>query len=231
MAGTKKKILETDLYPPLKKRLEENGYTVRAEVGNCDVAAVKDGGLVVIEMKRAVNLDLLLQVVKRQEASDSVYAAVPAPAVVDRRWREIVRLLKRLEAGLILIYLDSAVPRAEVAFHPVLQERRRRPAAGRALLTEMSGRSLDLNTGGCNRRKIMTAYREQAVHVAALLSRFDSASPKTLKTIGAPGKAGTILLDNHYGWFDRVGRGAYALTEAGRQALSEYRELAEKLVG
>ena len=33
---------ETDLFPPVKKYLEANGYTVRAEVKNCDITATKD---------------------------------------------------------------------------------------------------------------------------------------------------------------------------------------------
>ena len=34
------------------------------------------------------------------------------------------------------------------------------------------------------------------------------------------GTATRIMADNHYGWFERVARGIYALTETGRKALS-----------
>jgi hypothetical protein len=34
---------ETDLYVPVKKLLEEQGYTVRAEVDRCDLLAVRGG--------------------------------------------------------------------------------------------------------------------------------------------------------------------------------------------
>ncbi|MCC8190171.1 MAG: DUF2161 family putative PD-(D/E)XK-type phosphodiesterase [Planctomycetes bacterium] len=227
MATRRPAFRETDLYPPVKAWLEANGYTVRGEVKDCDVAACRDGELVLIEMKRAITLDLILQVVRRQEADAAVYAAVPAPATVDRRWRELTRLLKRLEVGLILVYLTSALPRVEVHFHPVRQERCRRRRTTRALLSEMAGRSCDGNVGGSTRRTLMTAYREQALCTAAALAVLAPASPAALRAAGAPGKAGAILLANHYGWFERLAKGSYALTAAGHAALVAHRELVD----
>lgn len=225
MAGLK----ETDLYPPLKAWLEAGGYAVHAEVGHCDIAARKGDDCVLIEIKRAITLDLLLQVVRRQENDASVYAAVPAPKTTDKRWRGLVRLLKRLEVGLLLVYLDTAHPRVELAFHPIRQERRKRASATRTLLAEMSGRTLDLNVGGSTRRKIMTAYREQALGVAAALDTMGTASPRELRAAGTADKTAMILRDNHYGWFERLARGVYTLTDSGRDALVEHGELVEAL--
>lgn len=218
-------IRETDLYPPLKSWLEANGYEVHAEVGGCDVAAVKDGNLSLIEIKRTLNLDLLLQAVRRQKADAAVYAAIPAPRTGGRPWRERMRLLRRLEIGLILVYLDSALPRVELLFHPIQQKRVRSRAATRAFLTEISGRSKDLNTGGRNRGKLHTAYREEAIAVAAALELLGPTSPAALRTAGAGKKTGSILLSNHYGWFERQGVGRYALADAGKRALIEYADL------
>lgn len=223
-------IHETDLYPPLKAWLEAAGYEVRAEVGGCDVAACKGDDLVLIEIKRAVNLDLLLQVVRRQEAKAAVYAAVPAPRTVDKRWRGLTRLLKRLEVGLLLVYLESARPRVELAFHPVRLEPHRRKKAAQVLLTEMSGRSLDLNVGGSVRQKLMTAYREEALGVAAALDRLGPTSPKALRTAGTSAKTGRILFDNHYGWYERTAKGVYRLSDRGREALGQQPELVEGLL-
>lgn len=223
------KIKEADLYPPLKAWLEDNGYTVYAEVNDCDIAAQKNGAVVLIEMKPAINLDLVLQVVRWQKMDASVYAAVPAPKCADRRWRELLRLLRRLEAGLLLVHLESALPRIEVAFHSMPLERRKSKDAMRALLTEMSGRSVDTNIGGTNRRPRMTAYREQALHVALALERHGPTSPKALRLAGTAEKTGLILRDNHYGWFERLQPGVYALTVPGREALTKYPELAERL--
>ena len=52
---------ETDLYEPVRRFLEEEGYTVQAEVKGCDVAAVKNGHLVIVELKKAFNLRLVYQ--------------------------------------------------------------------------------------------------------------------------------------------------------------------------
>ena len=45
---------ETDLYEPVRRFLEEEGYTVQAEVKGCDVAAVKNGHLVIVELKKEI---------------------------------------------------------------------------------------------------------------------------------------------------------------------------------
>ena len=47
---------ETDLYEPMRAFLEEEGYQVQAEVKHCDIAAEKNGRLVVVELKRAFGL-------------------------------------------------------------------------------------------------------------------------------------------------------------------------------
>ncbi len=122
---------ETDLYPPVLAWLESAGYTVHAEVNSCDIAARRGSELAVIELKRALNLDLILQAVRRQETAASVYVAVPAPQRQDKRWRDCLRLLKRLEIGLILVHLSSALPRAELVFHPLEQPRRKNSRAAK----------------------------------------------------------------------------------------------------
>jgi hypothetical protein len=63
----------------------------------------------------------------------------------------------------------------------------------------------------------MTAYRQQALACAAALS-CAPARPRDLKN-DAP-DAATILLRNVYGWFVRVERGFYALSDSGRAALA-----------
>jgi hypothetical protein len=65
----------------------------------------------------------------------------------------------------------------------------------------------------------MTAYRQQALACAALLSA-GPGRPRTLRAV-AP-DAGTILLRNVYGWFERTRRGEYRLTTAGEAALRRW---------
>ncbi len=200
-------------------------------MGHCDVAAQRDGELVLIEMKRSVTLDLLVQAVRRQEAHASVYAAVPAPPVMDKRWRERARLFRLLELGLLLVYVKPSVERVEVMFHPMPSNRQKRKAATRAILKEMAGRSSSLNQGGTHRRKLVTAYREQALGLAVALSVTGPTSPKALRSCGCSDRAGVILSGNVYGWFEHLSTGVYGLASAGRKALTEYSDLAAALRG
>ena len=70
--------------------------------------------------------------------------------------------------------------------------------------------------GGSTRQPIMTAYRQQALACAVELARGPS-RPRDLKPRLPDAPA--ILLRNVYGWFVRIERGVYGLSEAGRAAL------------
>jgi len=220
-------LRESDLYPPLRACLETLGYTVRAEVNGCDVAAIKGDDLVVIELKRALNVSLLVQAVERQRATDSVYIAIPRPkgGAWTRQWRGVKRLLRRLEVGLIFVAPRSRVRRVEIVLHPEPSAKRKRANVRRAMIEEMAGRSGDYNTGGSTRRKLVTAYRETALRIAHLLDRNGPSTTRALRTLGAGPRTTPILYDNVYGWFRRVARGTYELTDPGRAALIEYAEL------
>ena len=57
---------ETDLYAPVKRLLEEQGYTVRAEVDRWDLVAVRGGEPpVIVELKRRFALSLFCQGIGR----------------------------------------------------------------------------------------------------------------------------------------------------------------------
>jgi len=62
----------------------------------------------------------------------------------------------------------------------------------------------------------MTAYRQQALICAAALQQ-GLVRPRDMKA-QAP-DAGKILLGNVYGWFEKQGKGVYALTPSGAEAL------------
>ena len=74
----------------------------------------------------------------------------------------------------------------------------------------------DPSPGGVSRQPVMTAYRQQALACAALLSA-GPGSPRDLRTV-AP-DAVRILLRNVYGWFERTERGVYQLPADGGAAL------------
>jgi len=225
--GTDGPHRETDLYGPIQTYLAARGYTVRAEVGHCDITAQKDDDLVVIELKRHLSVELLIQATARQRIAESVYVAVPAPANMGRksRWPGIKRVVRQLELGLILVFFDGPAPRVEVVFHPRPYQRRRRRSARRAVLQEMAGRSGNYNEGGSTGRKLVTAYRESAIHIACCLEKFGPLTPRQLRALDTGPKTTAILYGNYYGWFDRVARGLYAIAARGTEELAAYPDL------
>ncbi|RKX30959.1 MAG: hypothetical protein DRP71_14175 [Verrucomicrobia bacterium] len=222
----KSTLKESDLYPPLRDFLVTLGYRVRSEVAGCDVTAVLNDQLVVIEIKRALTLDLLTQGIRRQRTADSVYLAVPAPTteVLRKRHRAVYPVVKRLELGLILVDPNSVVP-VKVAFHPIPYKPRRDKQARRALVREQANRSTDGNRGGSQGLPILTAYRENALVIALLLRRTGPSRPRDIRDAGGGGRTLTILSNNVYGWFERIDRGVYALSAQGETGLETYNSI------
>jgi len=227
----KVKLHETDLYGPVRDYLESLGYQVQGEVNGCDITALKGDELVVIEMKTSFNLKLLSQAVKRQRVADSVYVAIPNPKGGKRtaRWRDMCMLLRRLELGLITVSPDRIYNQVEIHFHPNtfdrLKSMQRSKKVRHHIIKETTGRSGRYNTGGSRRTKLITAYREQAIHVACCLMKYGDMSPSQIKRLGASEKTPNILRDNFYGWFTRVSRGVYSLNDCAREFLAGYPEL------
>ena len=74
----------------------------------------------------------------------------------------------------------------------------------------------------------MTAYRQTALRCAALLER--DGPTRVARLSAATGSAtGPLLRQNVYGWFERVERGVYALTQRGRDALGLYADVVREL--
>ncbi|RPI78522.1 MAG: hypothetical protein EHM45_06285 [Desulfobacteraceae bacterium] len=221
-------LREQDLYLPVKTLLEAKDFSVRSEVHGCDITAVRANELVIVELKKSLNLELLLQAADRQKMADLVYCAVPKPRnFFSSRWRDLQHLLRRLELGLIFISFTGRQGYAEIVFDPLPFDRAK--SIGQAkkkrtrLLAEAGRRSVDGNLGGSTGKKILTAYREEALHIAFLLQQQGPLSAKELKKMGTdPEKTYRTLYDNVYGWFRRTGKSIYALTPAGEKALAEY---------
>ena len=223
-------LRETDLYEPIRTQLEAQGYSVRSEVRGCDIVAVKDNDLVAIEIKRSFSSTLLFQATERQKVTDSVYVAIPRQDALRSkpRWKGIKRLLERLELGLILVDLSKEPPWVDISFHPTPHSRRHNPRERRSVLREAAGRSLDLNLGGSTGKRLVTAYRENCIHIACCLRERGPLSPRQLRAMGTGKKTTSILGANFYGWFERIDRALYRLSPAGEQALPEYPELVKR---
>jgi hypothetical protein len=224
---------EADLYAPVRDFLVAQGFVVRAEVNGCDVAGVRGDDLVIVELKRGLTIDLLLQAVKRQRLTDAVYVAVPRPgsSAAEARLREMLPLLRRLEVGLLVVDTRFQPPTLAVAQQPLPVQRRRQAAKRRALLVEFARRSGDDNTGGSTRRPLVTAYRENALLVALALSRLGPSKPRALRALGTGPRTLSILSRDVYGWFEHADRALYRLRPAGEEALQTWANVVGRVAG
>jgi len=214
------RIAETDLYQPVKAFLSQQGYEVKAEVGAADVVACRgDEDPVIVELKTAFSLSLFHQAVARQSITDAVYVAVARGS--GRRFqlalRSNISLARRLGLGLITVRLSDAL--VEVHLDPAPYAPRKSKKRKDRLLREFAKRVGDPNTGGSTRVTLVTAYRQDAMRCAAHLSaNGPSRGAEVAKATGVE-RATRMMADDHYGWFERVERGVYALSPAGRASL------------
>ena len=218
-------VSEAMLYGPVKRFLERCGYEVKGEVQGCDLVARRgDEPAVIVELKLRFTLALVLQGIDRLRLSERVYLAVPRPPRGARGVMPdappIRRLCRRLGLGLIL------VGRATVAIVEEAVPYRPRPAAKRAarLIAEFDRRVGDMNVGGRNRAPIVTAYRQDALRVAGALGASGPMRVAELRALTGVADAARILQRDVYGWFARVKRGTYALSDRGHAALGQFAE-------
>lgn len=222
---------ESQLYKPVKDYLEDLGFEVYAEVKGSDVCAKKDDIMVIVELKLKLNLELILQGVDRLDLCEQVYLAVPQEGSrsFPKEWKRMRRLLTRLGLGLLLVRKRPSGLSVEPVLDPGAPAPRRKRKKTAGMLKEMALRRVRSNTGGVTRTKLMTAYREQCLLTAKLLSEAGPSSPKALRALGAPDKTGSILYANFYGWFVHEDKGLYALSPGGKKALVEYRDILGKI--
>ena len=218
--------METSLYLPIKNFLESAGYTVKGEIGGCDLVGLSEGDptLVVIgELKLVFNLELILQAVDRATVADEVWIAARISArgrgrESDRRYRDLCRrlgfgMLGVSDAGEVSIIVSSVSPMP-----------RSNPKRRTRLVKEHRKRAGDPALGGSTKVPIMTAYRQQALACAAAMADGPQ-RPRDLKPIVPT--AGQILLKNYYGWFEKVDKGVYRLSDVGALAVENSRRTTE----
>jgi hypothetical protein len=210
--------LERSLYLPVKRFIEGLGFEAKGEICGCDIVALKDGAataVVIGELKVSFNLELVLQAVDRTAACDEVWLAVAASRRARGRERDprVRKLCRLLGFGLLSVTSAGSV---EILVEPGPWRPRRENKRRSRIVTEHRRRLGDPAVGGSTRCPIMTAYRQQALACAAALSDAP-ARPRDLKRI-VP-EAPKILVRNVYGWFVRVERGVYGLSDSGKMAL------------
>lgn len=216
-------LKETDLYVPVKAVLEDQGYTVKGEVGAADIVAVRgDEDPVIVEMKTGFALALLHQAIDRQRVSDAVYVAVPRGTgrTFAVSLRKNMKLCRRLGLGVIVVRPRDGT--AEILLDPAPYKPRKAPRKKTRLLREFARLAGDPNTGGSTRRGIVTAYRQDALRCLCYLDRNGPTKAARVAEGARVEKARRLMADNHYGWFDRVDTGIYALSPNGCRALGDY---------
>jgi len=222
----KSSFLETDLFDPIEKLLKDKGYDVHGEVKSCDVVAVKGDEIIAIELKKQLNIKLLSQAVSRKDITESVYVAIPKPKSYKKKsYYDTVKLLKRLELGLIIVDFLDYKTEVFVEFHPVVFQNRRNSQVKYAVLKEVDNRTYNVNKGGSTRKKTMTAYRENTIYIACALAMQEQMTVKEVKAFGTGPKTTQILYSNFYGWFDRIGRGLYTLNNKGKEEVKQFKEI------
>ena len=215
---------ETDLYSPVKAFLEAQGYEVKGEIEACDLVAMRgDEAPVIVELKTSFTLGLVFQGIARQDVAENVYLGVPPfPGRTTRR-KDALALCRRLGLGLLTVRLDPT-PLVESLLDPAEYRPRRRKARLGRLLREFQRRVGDPNEGGATRRKVMTAYRQDALRCAVYLGRHGPTKAAIVAGDTGVARARIMMYADHYGWFERspvAPRGTYGLTPKGRAALEE----------
>jgi hypothetical protein len=121
------------------------------------------------------------------------------------------------EAARFLLHLLSGAE----PYRPRLDKRK----SGR-LLGEHARRDWDRRRGGSSTRvPMMTAYRQEALRCAELLASNGPMKLAALRAAADAPRAATILQQDVYGWFERVERGVYTVSPAGRQGLEMFARL------
>jgi hypothetical protein len=218
-----KPVRETDLYAPIKLMLEGQGYEVKGEVGAADVVAHRDGeDSVIVELKTGFSLSLFHQAIARQGLTDAVYVAAPRGSgrMFLRSLKNNLALCRRLGLGLITVRLADGF--VEVHTDPAPYRPRPSKVKKARLLREFARRVGDPNDGGATRRGLVTAYRQDALRCLLVLAEDGPTKAAKVAEVTGVAMARRLLADDHYGWFERVRTGIYALTPKGRQALTDY---------
>ncbi|WP_255312420.1 DUF2161 domain-containing phosphodiesterase [Kiloniella majae] len=228
---------ETELYPPVKAYLENQGYEVKSEIKGCDVIAVRGNETpIIVELKTGFNLTLLLQGIDRQTLSDDVYIAFAIPHRLKRTnpWfrqqKDIIKLCRRLGLGLITVRMGENQPiDIQVHVDPGPYQPRKNKRRQGLLLQEFERRVGDPNEGGTNKRPIITAYRQDALRCISFLHQHQKAKVADVRKNTQVEKTAAILQRDVYGWFIRVERGIYELSPKGREAIKEYSDIIKSL--
>lgn len=211
---------ETNLFDPIKRLLESQGYHVKGEVVHTDVFGIKEQYTIAVELKNQISLKLIYQAIERTKVADFVYIAVPKQAIISHRkeMKYLKQLLTKLKIGLISVNQDEANFIIKIEEN---SSKKRTNHQKRRVMKEFQERDNHINLGG-TKGKIVTAYKEKVIKIAHMLRKMKSASPKKLMEHTGILETSRILQSNFDGWFEKVERGIYQLSKQGEIELDLY---------
>jgi len=214
---------EADLYGPVKRFLETQGYKVKGEVGAVDVMALRDKEPpLLVELKLGFTLALFHQGIDRLSVSDLVYVAVPEKdgRAAQKALKDNVKLARRVGLGVLTVRLRDGHVTAQA--DPGGYVPRQQPKAAKRLLKAFDRLRGDPNEGGATRHGIVTGYRQDALLCARFLAVHGPSTGAKVKAWAEVPAATKIMAADHYGWFIRVSRGVYGLTDVGRKGIADW---------
>lgn len=221
-------MTESDLFEPIKTHFKKLGYTVDGEVNSLDMLMHNGDEHIAVELKKDLNLKLLIQGAKRQKMFEKVYVAIWSPKnLITRAFRDKVYLLNRLGIGLIMVSKKSKRVNLyqDPIIHPPENYRKMNTKRTKNIKNEFSKRKLKTNTGGVKNQKIITSYKEDSLLVLDFLCSHGAMKASEIKKKTAIDRSYTILYKNHYKWFTKVDKGIYTVSANGEKAHKEHREL------
>ena len=207
------RILETDLYAPIKTHFERLGFEVKSEIGDADVVACRvDEPPVIIEMKIGFSLILLQQAIARQTMTDHVYVAVPRwkGKAAWQKFKGNISLCKRL--GLGVLSINIADQTVQVHHDPRPFTARKNATKRTRMQKEFDTREGDPNLGGMKAGGRVTSYRQDAEKCRAYLQKHGLTKGAVVARETGVKRATAIMRDNHYGWFKKISLGVYGIS-------------------
>lgn len=214
------------MFLPIKEYFERYGYICDGEVEDIDMYLEKGSQTLAIELKQTLDFKALQQAALRQKLVDDVFIGIFRPKNMNSRsFKDKEYLLKRLGIGLIIV--SKRTKTIDIVLEPIACElssfKSHNKLKKKALSEEFTKRRVKSNTGGVRGVKLITSYREDALLVLdALCELHGEGSTAQIRALSGIKKATEILYQNYYGWFLRTGRGIYAVSEAGYDALEEF---------
>ena len=236
--------MEKDLFLPIKEYFEAFGYVCDGEVEDIDMYMEKAPAeskadpnqteTLAVELKQTLDFRAVQQAALRQKIVDNVFIGIFRPKDINSRsFKDKEYLLKRLGIGLIVV--SKRTKAVEVVIEPVVCElasfKSHNKRKKDTLSAEFQKRRVKSNTGGVRGVKLITGYREDALLVLdALCTLHGEGSTSQVREISGVPNAASILYNNFYGWFLKVGRGVYSISDTGYDALEEFENTLKALM-